>query len=192
MTKNYEKIDKVKPFKRKLDFTSCDFNKYDIMIIRKLSDIASIFTDQKKSEEMQESSDPVIYTVGEIKVPNEDGHLSFGISKIYPGKIGNEFYMTKGHHHKSKDGSEIYICVEGKGYLIIQSKGQVINFYMNKGSVVYVPPGWAHRTVNCGKGFFSCLYFMPANAGHDYESIKKNDFKIRIVELDKKICLIEK
>lgn len=193
MLKNKKRFFESKPFELKLDLTNCDFNKYDNKIIRKLSDVASIFKDGEKVKEIQKSSDPIIYIIGEIKVPNKEGHLSFGISKICPGKVGNEFYMTKGHYHEKKDGSEIYICLEGKGYLLVQSKDkQVISFYMDKSSVVYVQPGWAHRTVNCGKEFFTCLYFMPANVGHDYESIRKNDFEMSVVELDEKICLIKK
>lgn len=193
MLKRKERFHKLGPFELKLDLINCDFDNYDNKIIQKLSDVSSIFIDEKKVMEIQKSSNPIIYTVGEIKVPKKEGHLSFGISKIYPGKIGNEFYMTKGHYHKNKDGSEIYICIEGKGYLLMQSKNkQVVNFYMDKGSVVYVPPGWAHRTVNCGKEFFTCLYFMPANIRHDYESTRKNDFEMSLVELDKKISLIKK
>lgn len=193
MSKNKEKFSGITPFELKLDLINFNFEKYDHEIIRKLSDVTNIFMNEEKVKEIQESSDPIIYTVGEVEVPNEEGHLSFGVSRIYPGKVGNEFYMTKGHYHKDKDGSEVYICLEGKGYLLVQSKDkQLINFYMDKGSVVYVQPGWAHRTVNCGKEFFTCLYFVPANAGHDYESARNNGFEMSVVELDEKICLIKK
>jgi len=36
------------------------------------------------------------------------GELLFGVSIVHPGKVGNEFYMTKGHFHTVLETAEIY------------------------------------------------------------------------------------
>ena len=176
-SENKKNFGKVEPFTLKLDLIKYDFDRYENEIIRKLSDVSTIFSDKKEVKKILQNSDPIIYTVGEIKVSNKKDHLIFGIGKIFPGRIGNEFYMTKGHFHKDADGCEIYICLNGCGYLLLVSKMlQKYNFYMEEGTTAYVPPGWAHRTVNTGKEVFTCFYAMPANAGHDYKTIKNYCF----------------
>jgi glucose-6-phosphate isomerase, archaeal len=45
---------------------------------------------------------------------------------------------------------------------------------------VYVPPGWAHRTVNTGPEplVFFAGYF--AGAGHDYSAVERTGFSRRV------------
>jgi glucose-6-phosphate isomerase len=46
---------------------------------------------------------------------------------------------------------------------------------------VYVPPGWAHRTVNTGDDdlIFLAVYF--GDAGHDYAAIEDSGFAVRVL-----------
>ena len=39
----------------------------------------------------------MVYEFYEMGAPETDGHLAFGSSITYPGKVGNEYFMTKGH-----------------------------------------------------------------------------------------------
>ena len=45
------------------------------------------------------------------------GGLYFGITYLYPGKVGNEYMMTKGHYHANVDRAEFYWGLEGEGML---------------------------------------------------------------------------
>jgi glucose-6-phosphate isomerase len=52
------------------------------------------------------------------------------------------------------------------------------------GTIAYVPPNHAHRTVNTGSEELVFLGVYPADAGHDYESIEQSGFSARVVERD--------
>jgi glucose-6-phosphate isomerase, archaeal len=47
-------------------------------------------------------------------------------------------------------------------------------------ATVYVPPGWAHRTVNTADTPLVFLATYPGDAGHDYESIERRGFSRRV------------
>ena len=66
---------------------------------RYLSQMKEMFHDQKAVEEILKTEDPVIYEFQELKIPEQEGYIAFGISRVFPGKIGSEYYMTKGHFH---------------------------------------------------------------------------------------------
>ena len=56
---------------------------------------------------------------------------------------------------------------------------------MHSGVVVYVPPRWAHRSVNTNlESDLVMLFVYPANAGHDYGSIEHQGFKKLILDHD--------
>jgi len=63
---------------------------------------------------MVAESDPALYEVCTLEVPEEDGHLIQCVSTIYPGKVGDEFFMTKGHYHEERGTAEIYLCIAGR------------------------------------------------------------------------------
>jgi glucose-6-phosphate isomerase len=55
-----------------------------------------------------ERGEEVAYEVYEYR-PNENpGDLIFGTSILYPGKVGDEYFMTRGHIHAKSDRPEIY------------------------------------------------------------------------------------
>ena len=64
------------------------------------------FFDQETYAEMIAEGDPVLYEVYEFKSPEVEGELLYGISIVHPGKVGNEYYMTKGHFHTVMDTAE--------------------------------------------------------------------------------------
>src|SRR5208283_4556122 len=47
------------------------------------------------------------------------GGLFWGNSTVFPGKVGNEFFMTKGHFHAQLDRAEYYATVSGEGLLLL-------------------------------------------------------------------------
>ncbi|MBA7480339.1 hypothetical protein KAR91_72630 [Candidatus Pacearchaeota archaeon] len=54
-------------------------------------------------------------------VPLNPGQLQHCITLIYPGTVGDEFFMTKDHYHKNINSSELYLCVKGEGILNLET-----------------------------------------------------------------------
>jgi glucose-6-phosphate isomerase len=55
---------------------------------------------------------------------------------------------------------------------------------MEPGTVAYVPPRWAHRTVNTGDETFVFFAVYHGDAGHDYGTIETEGFPQRVLARD--------
>jgi len=151
-------------------------------IIRRLSDMIPCFADQQAVKQILAEDDPILYEFWEIEQEGSAGELSFGLTRIHAGKIGKEYHMTKGHFHVT-DGDEIYVVVSGHGLLLLQTReGETRSLEMVPGGICYVPGGWAHRTVNTGNDNLLFLSIWPPNIEHDYETVAKHGFPIRVME----------
>ncbi len=150
---------------------------------RYLSDMKGMYRDQDAVREELDQDDPLIYEVYEDPVPKEEGQLLQVTSIVHPGKVGDEYYMTKGHYHEKRDTAEIYLCLSGTGYLLTQTEeGKSASLRMEPGVSTYIPPYWAHRTVNVGDEPFVFYGVYPGNAGHDYGSIEEVGFPDLVLE----------
>ena len=168
---------KMKPFSDKVE--------------RNLSDMKSFYRDQNAVEKNLEE-DPLIYEVYGHE-NNGSGDLSFATTILFPGKIGDEYFMTKGHFHTKESRSEIYYCINGEGYLLIEDEnGNTSYEKMTPNSVVYVPPGYAHRSINTGENNFVFLAVYPSDAGHEYGPIKEEGFSKLFVERNNELKIISK
>ena len=85
------------------------------LTVRRLSDLQGSFADEQAYRAALALGDPVVYTVSGVEVPAEDGQLSYGLGLINPGKIGREYYLTKGHFHAWRPAAEVYIGLAGEG-----------------------------------------------------------------------------
>lgn len=151
--------------------------------VRRASDLVGYAHDRQALQELIEAGDPVIYETYEPHVPEAAGHLMYGITVLYPGRIGSEYYLTKGHYHVQRQTAEIYYGLRGKGLLVMQQEeGGFQAVPIEKGRVVYVPPGWAHRSVNTGHEPLVMLYAFAADAGHDYRTIEERGFRCIVVD----------
>mgnify|MGYP000116902279 FL=1 len=83
---------------------------------RYLSQMKNMYQDQEAVEEILKHEDPLIYEFYELGCPERAGDLAFGTTMIHPGKIGNEYYMTKGHFHQIVDTAEVYYTLKGEVY----------------------------------------------------------------------------
>jgi glucose-6-phosphate isomerase len=145
-------------------------------VVRHLSDMKRIYHDQEAVAAILSAGDPPIYEFLELANPTSDDSLSFGLTRISPGKIGREYHMTKGHFHLNA-GDEIYVGLAGRGLLVLQSRdGQGRELSMLPGSLCYVVTGWAHRTVNVGEDDLVFLSVWSATVEHDYETIDRHGF----------------
>lgn len=75
---------------------------------RYLSDVKNIFYDTTEAEKRLAADDQLIYEFYELPMPQDDGDLAFGTSITYPGTIGDEYFMTKGHFHSILNTAEVF------------------------------------------------------------------------------------
>lgn len=153
-------------------------------ISRRVGDLGDIFRDRHAYALLPR--DKVVYeVVSSFPVPNgTEGGLFIGITYIHPGKVGDEYFMTKGHFHKIRNRAEIYICMEGEGMLILMNEDRTRTWAekMEPGSVHYIHGFTAHRTANTGTGILSFAACWPADAGHDYDTISEHGFSQILVD----------
>lgn len=158
---------------------------------RKLKDLKEIFHDQEAFDQLDQEKPA--YTV-QSWLPVADGTpggLFFGVSTLYPGKVGNEYFMTKGHFHAQSDRAEFYWGIQGKGMLVLMDRNRKTRAEeVYPGSLHYIGGEMAHRLANIGNENLIVGACWPSDAGHNYEEIAKNGFSARLVELDGKPILL--
>jgi len=171
----------MQPFALALAFDSGNLEPATSKVERRLSHMRGMYHDAE-AEQAGLAADPVIYEVLQYDVPAENGQLVVCTTVLQPGRVGDEYYMTKGHYHEKRDTGEVYVGLRGHGKLIMEVDGQSSNLDMAPGTVAYVPPYWAHRSVNVGDEPLIFLAVYPADAGHDYGTIERDGFSQRVLE----------
>lgn len=161
---------------------------------RRLSDLAGCFADARAYAAACATGDPVIYCVASVEPGDGDGDLHYGLGVLQPGRVGAEYYMTKGHLHAWRPAAEIYIGLRGEGAMLLEDErsGASTLAPLRPQSIVYVPGGTAHRTINTGDTPLVYLGVYPARAGHDYGAIAERNFRHVVVEVDGRPALIER
>ena len=150
---------------------------------RYLSDMKGMYFDDKDLGDILENENPLVYEFYELDIPNLPSDLLFGTSIVYPGKVGNEYYMTKGHFHEVLETAEVYYTLNGEGYMLMETpEGDWYAAQLKPGKAVYVPPRWAHRSINCGDTPLITFFCFRADAGHDYGTIEEKGYRKLIVE----------
>lgn len=183
----------AEPFASQLDFETGVLRPTNLVLRRNLSDMANMYADEDaRRKRMEASGDSLVYEVYVVELPETAGHLLHSATVIHPGQVGREYFMTKGHFHIKRDRAEIYLGIQGEGYLLLQKDdGQVRALAMTAGTVAYVPPYWGHRTANTGASPFAFFAAWPGDAGHDYETIEEKGFAKILVSRDGGPVLIE-
>jgi len=152
---------------------------------RKVSDLAMMFADQEAVQQLIAQGDPVVYDIRYHPFQTSTSDMALGVSTIYPGKVGDEYHMTKGHFHVRMDQPEIYFCVRGTGFLLMESKeGDFQVAEWRPGTITHIPPQYAHRVVNTGPEPLIWVASYHLAAGHDYEPIIARGFAKIVVEKD--------
>jgi glucose-6-phosphate isomerase len=119
------------------------------------------------------------------------GGLSWGATTLQPGRVGDEYFMTHGHFHATRDRAEIYATVRGAGALLLMDEdGKIWSQEMKPGTVHYIPGNVAHRVANTGDEPLTFLASWPSDSGHDYGSIEAAGFSKRLVLKDGEQCLV--
>lgn len=164
------------------------------MVKRYLSDLRGSFVDTAAYEAALARGNPLLYEVTAVEPANGDGQLHYGLGILYPGKIGDEYYLTKGHYHTHRPAAEIYIGLKGEGAMVLEDEttGETRLVQLRANSAVYVPGHTAHRTVNTGSEPLVYIGVYPSNAGHDYGAIARKNFRKIVVQRNGQPVLLDR
>jgi glucose-6-phosphate isomerase, archaeal len=157
---------------------------------RRLSDMAGMYADADAEREAIAADDAIVYEVFQHDMPEHAGELVVCTTRLYPGKVGDEFFMTKGHYHEIRERAEVYYGLSGEGQLVVASDDGSEVIPMGPGTVAYVAPCWAHRTVNTGSEPFVFLAVYHGDAGHDYGTIETEGFPLLLLERDGELAVV--
>jgi glucose-6-phosphate isomerase len=159
---------------------------------RPLSKMKGMYADDTAFEAATHNENPLVYEFYELNLPETSGNLLFGTSILYPGKVGDEYYMTKGHFHTILETGEVYYCLSGKGAMLMENpEGDWDLQQFTPGQAVYVPPRYAHRSINLGNEPLVTFFAFRADAGHDYGTIETKGYRKLVVEKDGKPEVID-
>ena len=146
--------------------------------VRRLSALRGCFLDTAAYETMLAVDDPVVYSVSSYEPEDGDGALHYGVGCIAPGRVGDEYFLTRGHLHAWRDAAELYIGLRGNGLMLLEHEDtrETEAVRLSASAAVYVPGRTAHRTVNVGEEPLVYIGVYPARAGHDYGVLRERDF----------------
>jgi glucose-6-phosphate isomerase len=160
---------------------------------RLLSQMRGMYHDDAAFLAQLKQKDTLVYEFHGLNAPERSGDLAFGCSIVYAGKVGDEYFMTKGHFHTILDTAEVYYCLSGNGYMLLENpEGDWRALALKAGKAVYVPARYAHRSINVSKDKPLITFFVfRADAGHDYGSIETKGYRKLMVEKDGEPAIID-
>lgn len=132
---------------------------------------------------LTEKAEHIAYEVTSYTPGGKTSDLIMGVTRMEPGKVGREFYLTRGHIHANGDRPEIYQTLAGHGIMQMESPdGEVRLVEMKQGQICYVPPFWIHRSINIGEEDLVMFFAYPADSGQDYGIIERSGgMRVRIM-----------
>ena len=153
------------------------------LLERRLADLRGCFADSAAFAAALAQGNPLLYAVSSVEPATGEGQLHYGLGIVQPGRIGDEYYLTKGHYHTHRSAAEVYVGLSGEGAMVLEDEatGETRLATLTGRSVVYVPGHTAHRTVNTGTVPLVYLGIYPSNAGHDYAAIAQKNFSHVVV-----------
>lgn len=157
-----------------------------------IAQLQNVFANEQAREALPQQT--LVYSV-QAHLPvkeGTEGGLFYGTSTIYPGKVDNEYFMTRGHLHSKSDRAEYYWGIQGEGMLLLMDSER--NTRAEKvipGSLHYIGADIAHRLANIGDVPLVVGACWPSDAGHNYAEIDKNGFSARMIDVDGKPTLIQ-
>jgi glucose-6-phosphate isomerase, archaeal len=149
---------------------------------RTICQMQHVFLDEAARALMH--ADQVVYSVECWRpvVDGTEGGLFWGNSTVFPGTVGEEYFMTRGHFHSQRNRAEFYVTVKGTGMLVLMDAERRASIQeMSAGTTHYVPGFVAHRVVNTGESPLTLLACWPSDAGHDYLPTDEKGFSVRVM-----------
>lgn len=148
----------------------------------RMEQLAGVFADREAW--LRHEPTGGVYDVSMFASPPEEGALYVGVTHLSAGRVGREFFMTRGHFHQRREQGEVYFGLCGSGLLLLQTEQEEARLErVTPGSVHIIPPFTAHRLINTGSETLSALAVWPCVAGHDYAALA-NGFALRVFAAD--------
>jgi len=166
---------------QRLDFGSGVFSGEPPHTVRTVGELCSIFGDQNAAASMDPGT--VVYEIhgGPAEVEGA-GRLLYATTVLHPGRVGSEFFMTRGHFHIDPERGELMFTLRGTGALILMDRARdTWTEAMSPGSVHDIDGRHAHRVANTGEEPLIFLVAWMSDCGHDYASIAERGFCKRLV-----------
>jgi glucose-6-phosphate isomerase len=170
----------VRPYRMTMDVAAGTISPDGPTLVRRLSDLEGLFRDQDAWVRDRDQEDRVVYQVSSSPVPESDREVAQSITTIMPGTCADEWFMTKGHQHPDFQG-EIYLGLAGRGGVLMHDGRETEWVDMAEGVIAYIPPGWAHRSVNVADEPYRFLAVYPGRAGHDYGWVLEHGMGKRVL-----------
>jgi glucose-6-phosphate isomerase, archaeal len=166
----------VMPFTTLLDLELGTLDPQREVVERRLADLRGMFLEEPAA------GDVLVYRVSAIPAPATGANLLCSTTVLEPGTAGREYFMTRGHYHRVRDRAEVYLGLAGEGRLVMATEdGRHAVEPIRRGTVSYIPGGWAHRSVNVGDQPLVFFAAYIGDAGHDYETVERTGFPVLVV-----------
>ncbi len=152
---------------------------------KRFSDLAGLYADSAAFDRLvAEHGQEIAYEVTSYTAGSRVSDLILGVTRMEPGRVGDEFFLTRGHIHARGDRPEVYYGQAGRGLMQLESPdGEVRVVEMGPQSICYVPPFWIHRSVNVGDTDLVMMFTYPADSGQDYGIIERSGgMRVRILD----------
>ncbi len=159
--------------------------------VKTLRQLAGYFRDEAARAAMDPET--VLYRVQSYEPQPEgvEGAICCATTFLMPGRVGDEYFMTRGHYHAAQDRPEMEVTVSGEGVLVLMDENrQTRAEIMRPGSVHAVPPRTAHRVANIGTEPLVFVSYWPSETGHDYGEIVARGFSGRVRQINGKPALV--
>lgn len=149
-----------------LDLRTGIFDSQPAQSIRTLADLAPIFAESDDSLDLCQVVYEIHGSPAEVEGP---ARLLYATTVLHPGRVGREFFMTRGHFHTDPNRGELMFTLSGIGKLILMDRDAQVQLEpMTPGSVHDVDGRFAHRVVNDGLEPLVFLVAWMSDCGHDY------------------------
>jgi len=143
--------------------------------VKTLADLEGLYEDEAAFAILKDSmGTAVVYKVTDFKPSTEPGDTIVGVTRMRPGRVGREYFFTRGHIHAKANRPEIYYGESGRGVMLLESlDDQIRAVEIGARTLCYVPPFWIHRSVNVGDDDLVMTFAYPADSGQDYAIIEE-------------------
>lgn len=153
--------------------------------VKRMADLAGIYADEAAfAAAVAAWGETPVYEVTDFKPSADAGDMIIGVTRMAPGRIGREYFVTRGHIHANANRPEMYYGEAGHGLMLLESPaGEVRIVEIRPRTLCYVPPYWIHRSVNVGADDLVMTFAYPADSGQDYDIIARSGgMRSRIVD----------
>lgn len=148
---------------------------------RTVGQMQGVFADEAARLSMDPNT--VVYRTYGISAPEDTDKLLYATTVLEPGKVGSEYFMTRGHFHIQENRGEFCLTLKGQGSLILMDRDRASHVVpMSEGSICNIDGAYAHRVVNTGDEPLVFLVTWLADCAHDYASIESEGFSVRLLE----------